>query len=186
MTEHTPKKRPVCPSSLTPLLDRRSSDGEGGILNSVSSCDRRPPPAEDTRFEWRWFTWHARFAQNVSSVLRATATHFTADRSWSHLYEKTATAQNEVSASGRPFRPTSAFGLAGVRCGPRLDGHAVRTPCPSCGSHGVWTRLAAVKNERKKIVMDWLCTSCNHAWTTETARPEPPRAKLPPRRRRRA
>ena len=32
VTEHTLKKRPVCPSSLTPLLDRRR-DGEGGLLN---------------------------------------------------------------------------------------------------------------------------------------------------------
>ena len=55
----------------------------------------------------------------------------------------------------------------------------MRGPCAKCGSYGVWTRLSAVKHERKKIVDQWLCTMCNQAWTTETARPDPPRAKLP-------
>jgi hypothetical protein len=49
----------------------------------------------------------------------------------------------------------------------------MRSPCAQCGSHGVWTRLSAVKHERKKIVMQWLCTMCRHAWTTETDRPDP-------------
>ena len=30
----------------------------------------------------------------------------------------------------------------------------MRGPCAQCGAHGVWTRLSAVKHERKKIVMD--------------------------------
>ena len=54
----------------------------------------------------------------------------------------------------------------------------IEAPALNAARTASGTRLATVKHERKKIVMNWLCTMCNHAWTTETARPDPARAKL--------
>ena len=48
----------------------------------------------------------------------------------------------------------------------------MRTPCPKCGAHGVWTRAAEVKRERAALVFRWQCTMCQHEWREEhVARP---------------
>jgi hypothetical protein len=40
----------------------------------------------------------------------------------------------------------------------------MRTPCPKCGAHGVWTRAAEVKHERGSLSFCWVCTMCQHEW----------------------
>ena len=48
----------------------------------------------------------------------------------------------------------------------------MRTPCPKCGAHAVWTRVADVKRARSALVFVFECTLCSHTYREEHAVPQ--------------